>query len=99
MNESTRKLGGQFRFRIHIDKRRSRYESRYIFTEREKDSTCHRAARMAEVVMAEAVMAVVAAAVVAVLVAMAVDVAGAMTRVDAVETVIGRGGGGRVPAN
>lgn len=54
---------------------------------------------MAEAVMAEAVMAVVAAAVVAVLVAMAVDVAGAMTRVDAVETVIGRGGGGRVPAN
>lgn len=94
MNESTRKLGGQFRFRIHIDERRSWYESRYIFTEREKDSTCHRAARMAE-----AVMAVVAAAVVAVLVAMAVDVAGAMTRVDAVETVIGRGGGGRVPAN
>lgn len=49
--------------------------------------------------MAEVVMAVAAAVVVAVLVAMAVDVAGAMTRVDAVETVTGGGGGGRVPAN
>lgn len=91
VNESTRKLGGQFR--IHIGER-SWYESRYIFTEREKDPTWQPARAMAEVVMA-----VAAAVVVAVLVAMAVDVAGAMTRVDAVETVAGGGGGGRVPAN